>query len=64
MMLMEMDAKSFSIVRYRFHHPQTPLSVIARRYRISTQAVHQRLQQLATKWPGVRDLVGLKLKRK
>lgn len=63
MAIMEMDDRSFRIVRARFRDPSVPLSVLAKRYRVSTQAVHQRLQSLAEAWPGVRELVGLRLGR-
>lgn len=59
----EMDEKSLRIVRYRFMHPDVPLSKIAKRHRVSTQSVHQRLKKLAEDWPAVKHLVGLKLKR-
>lgn len=59
----EMDPASFAIVRERFLSPETPLRVIAKRHRVTTQAVHRRLQQVAAEWPAVRDLVGLRLKR-
>ena len=62
--LFEMDERSFRIVRWRFLHPNTPLSKIAKRFRVSTQSVHQRLQAVAEQWPPVRELVGLRLKRK
>lgn len=61
--LFALDERTFRIVRWRFLHPETPLPVIARRFRLSTQAVHQRLQKLAETWPAVRQLVGLRLKR-
>ena len=59
----EMDERSFAIVRHRFLHPYTPIRIIAKRYRVSTQAVHQRLKALDEAWPGIRELVGLRLKR-
>jgi hypothetical protein len=61
--VLDLDPKTLGIVRMRFKNPVTPLKVIARRFRISTQAAHYRLKKLANTWPGVRILVGLNLKR-
>lgn len=61
--LFEMDRRTFEIVRARFLCPRMPLHVLARRHRISTQAVHQALKKAAEKWPAVSVLVGLKLRR-
>ena len=62
--LFTLDDKTWRIIRHRYLNPRKPLSAIAKKYGLSTQAVHQRLQHLAETFPAVRDLVGLKLKRK
>ena len=61
--LFEADYLTYMIIRARFNDPQMPLATIAKRHRITTQAVHQRLQRCAEIWPGVRVLIGLRLTR-
>ena len=63
-MLFEMDDRDFRLIRWRFLHPDAPLSGIARRFRLTTQGVHYRLKLLAEAWPGVAALVGLTLRRR
>ncbi len=61
--ILNMDERTLRIVRWRFANPDKPLAILAKRYRVSTQSVHQRLQQVARTWPNVRFLLGLRLRR-
>jgi len=62
-MLMELSDRDLRIIRIRLFAPETPLRVIAQRHKMSTQAVHQRLQKLAHTCPAISHLIGLKLTR-
>jgi predicted DNA-binding protein YlxM (UPF0122 family) len=61
--LLAQDRTTQRIIMARWRDPVLPLATIAKRHRVTTQAVHARLARCAQEWPAVRRLVGLRMER-
>ena len=58
---LRLDRKTCRLVSAYMSSPNTPLRVLAKRMRFSTQAAHARLKKARKAWPALADAIPMKL---